>query len=293
MLTRQKIILSLLVNANGLMSRMVLVKLAFLMRQEDLCGPAKTFYDFVPYRFGPFSFTLYRELNTLERNGYISTNEESVKLQPGAAASVRQKVEELPKSIRCGVVDLIEHYARMGQRELVQIVYNKYPWYASQSELKDIVPHKAPPTRNALRAVYTVGYAGKSVDYLLNQLLSHGIRSISDVRSNAVSRKYGFARNSLSGIAKKLGLEYQHWPQLGIPGQLRQEVGDYASRQRLLNCYEKEILPKQGTSVARLARSMSDKPSALLCMEKDVRWCHRSRLANHVSQFNGLPVIHL
>jgi len=68
MLIRQKVILSLIDQIGSPVSRLQLVKLAFLLGNET---KIKTFYQFVPYHYGPFSFTLYHELELLKRNGYL------------------------------------------------------------------------------------------------------------------------------------------------------------------------------------------------------------------------------
>ena len=50
------------------------MKLVFLLRHETCLKDVPSFYDFVPYKFGPFSFTLYRELERLQQNGYVTTS---------------------------------------------------------------------------------------------------------------------------------------------------------------------------------------------------------------------------
>ena len=45
--------------------------------------------------------------------------------------------------------------------------------------------------------------------------------------------------------------------------------------------------------VDELAMMMKDNVSVIVCMEQDVRLCHRSRLAVAISKVNGLPVHHL
>jgi len=58
MLTRQKTLLSLLDVAVRPVQRMELTKWCFLLRQESTSAGGSAFYDFVPYRFGPFSDNL-------------------------------------------------------------------------------------------------------------------------------------------------------------------------------------------------------------------------------------------
>ena len=116
---------------------------------------------------------------------------------------------------------------------------------------------------------------------------------IIDVRANPFSRKYGFAQKSMRGIADKLSLEYQHFPELGIPGNLRLNLSDYNSYQQLLDLYETQLLPRCYRHVLKLSVLMKDKPSVLVCMEKDVDCCHRSRLAKAVAETSALPIVHL
>ena len=293
MLIRQKTVLSLLTQAGKPLSPTVFVKLVFLLRQETKLERDTTFYDFVPYRFGPFSFTLYWELGSLRQNGYVTPEEEHVALCGRTLDLAKEEADELPASLRAAVSEVLDRYGRMSQSALVRNVYTRYPWFALNSELpeRDLAsiqrPKKAPP------AAYTAGYEGKSVDAFFNDLLKRGIHVVVDVRANPVSRKYGFSGLRLSEFCKKLGLEYHHVPSLGIPSAARTGLNGFASYQRLLNRYEQTMLPKCSTEVEDVGRLMRRKPSVLVCVEKDVRCCHRSRLAEAVAQTTGLEVVHL
>ncbi|NIA14747.1 MAG: hypothetical protein GWP08_11760 [Nitrospiraceae bacterium] len=54
----QRAILGLLHEEGGSASKLRLVKLAFLFRNEAERAAANEVYEFLPYRRGPFSFTL-------------------------------------------------------------------------------------------------------------------------------------------------------------------------------------------------------------------------------------------
>lgn len=292
-LTRQKIILSLLTQAGRPLSPTVFVKLVFLLRQETGLGKDRSFYDFVPYNYGPFSFTLYWELGSLRRNGYVTPEEDRVVLCGHTLDLAKKEAEGLPASIRAAVADVLSRYGRMNHSALVRNVYTRYPWFALNSELpeRDVAsiqrPPKAPP------AVYTAGYEGRSVDAFFNDLLKRGIHVVVDVRANPVSRKYGFSGVRMGEFCKKLGLEYRHVPSLGIPSTERAGLNGLASYQRLLNRYEQAMLPERLVDVKEVARIMRRQPSVLVCVEKDIRCCHRSRLADAVARAAGLEVIHL
>ena len=178
----------------------------------------------------------------------------------------------------------------MKQSELVADVYARYPWYATRSELS--AGHGGRP-RSVRKAVLTVGYEGKSVDAFFDGLLQEGVEVLIDVRANPVSRKYGFSKKSLHSIAEKLGMDYRHLPRVGIPGSSRAHLDSYASYQRLLKRYETRMLPELEQDVADIAKLMKRRLSALMCVEEDVRCCHRSRLADAVARSNGLEVRHL
>lgn len=293
MLRRQKAILAILTEAKEPVSATVLVKLAFLLRQETDFRDDSAFYDFLPYKFGPFSFQLYRELEALKRDGYVSTECDQLCVSERLRKDVLEKVRELPDEARSATAYVTRKYGRMKQRTLLRNVYTRYPRYASRSELSELTADLKFEEPKPGPAVYTAGYQMNSVDRFLDRLLQVGIRVIVDVRANPVSRKYGFARSSLSGIAEKVGLKYVHLPRLGIPSASRVGLGSKASYKRLLDRYEKSTLPKREHDVKELAHDMERTPSVLVCMESDPESCHRSRLAQAVSDESGLRVRHL
>ena len=70
MLHRQKALLSILQQVGGQATTLQLMKWAFLLGQETQSHGGKTFYQFIPYRYGPYSFTLNRETDTKRRCHY-------------------------------------------------------------------------------------------------------------------------------------------------------------------------------------------------------------------------------
>lgn len=293
MLTRQKTILSLLTQVRRPLSPTVFVKLIFLLRQETDLGSERTFYNFVPYDFGPFSFTLYWDLGSLRQNGYVTNEEERIALCGRTLELAERRAEELPASIQSAVTEILARYGQLSQRALIREVYRRYPWFALNSKLPERNSVSVPRPKKARAAVYTAGYEGRSVDAFFNDLLTWGIHVVIDVRANPVSRKYGFSGLRLVEFCKKLGLQYRHKPTLGIPGSARAGLRGVTSYQRLLKRYEETMLPERFAEVQDLGRLMRLRPSVLVCVEKDVRCCHRSRLAEAVARETGLEVVHL
>ena len=292
-LTRQKTVLSLLTQADRPLSPTVFVKLVFLLRQETGLARDRSFYDFVPYNFGPFSFMLYWDLGSLRRNGYVTPEEERIALCGRTRDLAEKEAEHEPSSIRTAVAEVLGRYGKMNQQALVRDVYARYPWYATRSEITDLRPEPPLRVKKASPAVYTAGYEGRSVDAFFNDLLKEGIHVVIDVRANPVSRKYGFSGLRLGEFCKKLGLEYRHVPNLGIPSAERAGLNGFASYQRLLNRYEQTMLPERLAEVKEVGSLMRRQPAVLVCVEKDVRCCHRSRLAKAVAKVTGLEVVHL
>lgn len=302
MLTRQKTILALLsrlslcdekVGTVKSLNPTVFVKLVFLLRHETELESDSTFYNFVPYKFGPFSFTLYRELANMRHNGYLASDEKYITLHEDSIHLAQQKVDELPVWVHQAVNEVVSRYGKKSWTSLIKDIYARYPWYASKSELTDFRPKVTGSTKKACPAVYTAGYEGESVDSFFNRLLKSNIELIIDVRANPISRKYGFSKRQFSETAKKLGVDYCHMPKLGIPSKYRVKLGTYDSYQRLLNKYGKKMLPCLKSEIREVVDLMLKQSAVLVCMEKDVGCCHRSQLADAVSQVSGLKVTHL
>ncbi|HEY2841591.1 MAG TPA: DUF488 family protein [Pirellulales bacterium] len=293
MLKRQRLILALLREIDAPLTPTVFVKLMFLMRQSDPLGTDSPFYDFVPYKFGPFSFALYRELAALRRDGYVNPDETSVTFSPKNAQLVDDAISRLTPPQRSAVKSVVREHGGTAQRTLIKNIYRNHPWYATRSELTDCQPAQLPARPKADPAVYTVGYEGKSIDSFFDGLMQSGIQCLVDVRANPVSRKYGFAGRSLRDIAAKLGLHYQHMPELGIESGDRTTLNSFEDYQVLLDRYETSMLPTQPVAVRRLSELLHTMPSALMCVERDVRCCHRSRLAKAAAQESELPIFHI
>ena len=293
MFERQRSILYLLEKGKHPMSSTVFTKMMFLIRHESQISEAFRFYDFLPYKFGPFSFMLYHELGRLENNGYLTRRDNRITLRPQALGQTINDLERLSSVAKSSVIGVISRYGHLDQRDLVYEVYSKYPWFAINSERKLSGVRSVPRPTKPDQAIYTVGYEGKTVDSFFNDLLERGIRQIIDVRANPVSRKYGFSAKRLGQLSKHLGMSYWNIRELGIPSDLRSSLGSYSSYQRLLSSYENYILASRIPEVREVAQRMRHEASVLVCFEKDVHCCHRSKLARAVAKVSGLDVIHI
>jgi len=251
------------------------------------------FYDFLPYNYGAFSFTLARELQILENYGYITGDEKSVWIRPDMLGEVRKIIGRAPTELCAAVVKVLSAYGAMTQQMLLKTVYVAHPSFTYRSKLKDLIPPSAKEPDPASLGVYTMGYQGRSVDGFFQSILQNGIKNIIDVRANPVSRKYGFAKSTLSLISKKLHVGYQHIPQLGISSDARKGLGTVVTYKALLDDYESRILPERIGARRMAIQAALSMPSVLVCMEEDPCNCHRGRLATSMSVDCGLPTHHL
>jgi Protein of unknown function, DUF488 len=293
MLRRQRTTLALLQEAGQTLSATQLFKLVFLLAEETSLGRDQTFYEFLPHKFGPYSFALSRELEALVSQGYIEERHSSSTIAfiitPLGTREQRSVESETTTAVRY----IYRKYGKLGIQPLLRDVYTRYPWFSTRSELENLIPPNVPKQNAAPPAVYTIGYEERSVDGFFDKLLRAGIRVILDVRANPISRKYGFAKKSLGTIAGKLGLKYEHWPQLGISSEKRQGVHTPAEFRNLFGYYDRVILPKASNDVAKMAQQIQQAPSVLVCMERQAPNCHRSRLAKALSAASGLSIVDL
>jgi len=282
MLNRQKTLLALLVMASRGVTKLELTKWAFLIRNEMPSGGGSAFYDFLPYKFGPFSFCLYREMDGLVRDGYVESKENSRWFRTDLAEDA---IDSLPRDVYHDVRRIVERFKGTRSDSLIDYVYERYPSFTVNSELKVLANRVI-----AVPAVYTAGYEQLSVDAFLNRLVENGIQRIIDVRNNPVARRYGFHKGTLLRLAGHVGIDYVHAPELGIQSAKRQSLHTHDDYQSLFDEYEHDTIRVQAAAVDRVAALVQERASVLVCMEADPICCHRSRLADAVAERTGLRI---
>jgi uncharacterized protein (DUF488 family) len=285
MITRQKVLLSILREAEGKASRMQVTKWAFLLRHETDSRGGSAFYEFLPYKYGPFSFCLFQESSGLVQSGLLKEVDEKTWALESDGMAVAVELDPL---IQTEIRRVVHDPARQSLSKLTAYVYDHYPWFTLNSDRDRRIERPI-----ATPAVYTAGYEGVSLDGFLNGLLRAGIERIVDVRNNPVSRRYGFHRATLARVARLVGIDYVHHPELGVPAEARQRLDAPGGYERLFRFYETEVLEKRAGSVEAVSKLISERPSVLLCREADPACCHRSRLATCLQAATGLDVRHL
>lgn len=282
-------LLNLLLQAGEGVSKIKLMKWLFLLRNETDIDIEKSFYDFLPYHYGPFSFTVYRDLSELKRDGLVDYDDRNVWLKN---EDVAKSFSNLSKKYTTSISSIIKNFGDMSQKKLISYVYKQYPWYASRSKLlKTNLP--TPDTKP--RIFHTLGYEGMSIDNFLNNIMLYQIENVIDIRSNPNSRKYGFSKKALTRLCDKLGINYYHFSNLGIPSTYRQGVDSFSDDdyEQLWNLYENKILKNEQDSINELCDIVRNKSSILFCFENAHETCHRNKLSKIISKQIEKEVFHL
>jgi uncharacterized protein (DUF488 family) len=234
MINRQRALIRIIANEGGRVTMLRLVKLSFLLRESAENVPKSTLYEFIPYHYGPYSFTLNHELRASERDGWVRTSESDVAL----LRKPEPEVSKLDRGLANEIDSLTRRYRNVGTPTLVSRVYANYPWYTSRAK-DERLQDAAVPTGSP--AIFTVGYEGLMLDGLLDLLLRTGVKRLIDVRCNPVARRFGFHKSTLDRHCRDVAIQYSHVPELGIPSSKRADLDDQKSYNRLFDYYEKNI----------------------------------------------------
>jgi hypothetical protein len=277
---RFKTLLGLLKAFGGRLPSMDFQKYLFLFTKEFEKEPS---FEFIPYRFGCFSFQSYADKRRLIEIGALQDSEDW-RLKDGF--KWHGTLFEDDQYLR-----FQKRYVGLKGDKLIQDLYRRYPYYAINSEIAELLmtpeeiaaidAHRPFTTQSCL---FTIGYEGGSFENYLNRLIKHNIRTLVDVRRNPLSRKYGFSKKTLSETTKKLEIEYVHIPELGIASEKRQELNTQSDYDRLFDSYEKIELRKNKLALDQLADIVTDrKRVAITCFEARACMCHRGRVAKILS----------
>ncbi len=132
------------------------------------------------------------------------------------------------------------------------------------------------------RRVFTIGYEGATQAELIAALKAAGVEQVIDVRAVPASRRPGFSKNILAGGLREAGIGYIHLKALGTPAEGR-EAARKGRHEAMARIYADQLeTPEAGLQAAQMLDLAAEKPSALLCYERDPAACHRSVLREAV-----------
>jgi Protein of unknown function, DUF488 len=276
---RQRRLLQLLDALGGTSGMLDFERLLFLYCQESSTGEAP--YDFVPFKFGAFSFTSYADRQKLIERGLLENNDDW------------QITAEGRKIIGCTtdlqLVAFANQHRGLNGDALLADAYRRFPFFATRSEIAESVLKgddaalariKAVRTETTAPVLSTIGYEGHTLESYLNVLLKSGVTLLCDVRRNPISRKYGFSKNALARGCESVGIRYEHLPELGIASEQRQSLDTQADYDALFANYESTWLPNQGAALKRIQGWIeAGERVTLTCYEHQPNQCHRHCVA--------------
>jgi uncharacterized protein (DUF488 family) len=126
--------------------------------------------------------------------------------------------------------------------------------------------------------IFTIGYEGVTVGEFLAALKRAGVQRVIDVRAVPNSRRPGFSKNLLRNELAEAGIDYVHLRALGTPadGRAAARAGRTEDLKRI---YSGQLeLPEAIAQSAQMLDLANEKPSALLCYEREPGGCHRTLL---------------
>lgn len=283
MFYRRKIILALLQLFDGQLDKIRLQKLLFLFTQRQV----KSEYDFVPYRFGCYSYSVNADMTAMVTRGFLIEDKKSFEK--------KDKTDYL-KQLKPADLKLLQevktNYGKMSATALMKHTYLNYPFYATRSEAaKNILSKPELEKVNNTKAktnktiLFTIGYEGISLEEYLVRLLKNDVKILVDVRNNPLSMKYGFSKSQLKKYCESLGIQYLHFPQVGIQAEQRQELNSQTDYDKLFAEYRKNNLTKTTDTQTEIFNLLKEhKRIALTCFEANICQCHRKHLAEAIEQ---------
>ncbi|MDT8758039.1 DUF488 domain-containing protein [Sphingomonas psychrotolerans] len=139
--------------------------------------------------------------------------------------------------------------------------------------------------------IFTIGYEATTMDEFIAALRKAGVERVIDVRAVPLSRRPGFSKNVLAASLKEAGIDYVLLKNLGTPkpGRDAAKKGDVATLEAV---YDVQLgLPEAQAEAAQMRALAAEKPSALLCFERNPEHCHRTLLLH--AEGEGMEVVDL
>jgi uncharacterized protein (DUF488 family) len=126
--------------------------------------------------------------------------------------------------------------------------------------------------------IFTIGYEGVTQPEFVAALEAAGVKRIIDVRAVPNSRRPGFSKTPLRNALAEADIDYVHLKALGTPaeGRTAARAGRHADMARI---YAGQLeLPEALAQSAQMLDLARERPSALLCFEREPSHCHRTLL---------------
>lgn len=132
--------------------------------------------------------------------------------------------------------------------------------------------------------IFTIGYEATTMAEFLAALRQAGVERVIDVRALPLSRRPGFSKSPLRAALGEADIDYVHLKALGTPAEGR-SAARAGRQQDLERIYAGQLeLPEAIVQAEQMLDLAAEKPSALLCFEREPAQCHRSLLIAAVAR---------
>jgi uncharacterized protein (DUF488 family) len=143
--------------------------------------------------------------------------------------------------------------------------------------------------------IWTIGHSTRTIDEFISLLKENGIKLLADVRSLPGSKRYPqFNKESLANSLGKVGIRYEHFPELGGRRKARLDSSNTAWRNASFRGYADYMETEEFRNGAQRLLDLAGRsgPSAIMCAEA-VWWrCHRSLISDYL-KVRGIEVRHI
>lgn len=265
------------------MEKIRLQKLLFLFTKKQ----SKSEYDFIPYRFGCYSYSANADMTAMVTRGLLLEDEKHF--------TKKDKTDYL-KQLKSDDLKLLQevklNYGKMSASALMKHTYTNFPFYATKSEVAENILSKVElekvndsKPKSSKTILFTIGYEGISLEEYLVRLIKNDVKVLVDVRNNPLSMKYGFSKGQLTKYCTSVGIAYVHIPEVGIRSEQRQELKTQSDYDKLFAVYRKSNLTKTTKAQEKILELLKkNKRIALTCFEANICQCHRKHLAEAIEE---------
>jgi uncharacterized protein (DUF488 family) len=143
--------------------------------------------------------------------------------------------------------------------------------------------------------IWTIGHSTRGIEEFIAALEAHRIKIVVDVRSLPGSRRYPqFNKEALTDSLGRVGIRYEHFPELGGRRKPKKNSHNTAWRNVSFRGYADYMETEEfRKGVERLLDLASETgPITLMCAEA-VWWrCHRALISDYLKA-HGIEVLHI
>ena len=287
---RRKILLALLETFGGRLTAKSLQKYLFLFTRKQ----TEKSFDFVPYKYGCFSFQANQDIATLSKYGYLTITES----EEGRYIDLNKEHTGFCASLdlfdRQSLISVKDEFGELSQTDLIRYTYINYPFWATKSSIAEQILSEQEFAEITKRVrsfnepvLFSIGYESITLEAYINKLIINDVKVLCDVRKNAFSQKYGFSKNQLDQACKGVGILYVHIPHLGIESEERQDLRSQKDYDLLFEKYEKLTLTNRDMYINQVKELIAEHNRvAVTCFEKNPAQCHRTRVANKLKSIS-------